>query len=153
LERFNGQFAFALWDRARRTLVLARDRLGVRPLYVCEHGGRVAFASEVKAIFAGNPAVPRAFDPVGLAETFTFSTVVPPQAVFRGIEELRPGHVRVYTPDGMTETCYWRPKIDGGFTGTREEAAEAVSAALDRATSLRVLRADVPVGSYLSGGL
>jgi asparagine synthase (glutamine-hydrolysing) len=153
LERFNGQFAFAIWDRARRTLVVARDRLGVRPLYLCERAGKLAFASEVKAIFAGDPAIPRALDPRGLAETFTFWSIVPPQSVFRGIEELRPGHARVYSPAGMTETCYWQPRFAETFAGSLDDAVDAVRAALDRATSLRVLRADVPVGSYLSGGL
>src|SRR5512138_2698499 len=74
--RFNGQFAIALWDAARERLVLARDRLGVRPLYLCEHGGRLLFASEVKALFAADPSISRSLDPVGLAETFTFWTVV-----------------------------------------------------------------------------
>src|SRR5512132_340561 len=92
--RFNGQFAVALWDTTRETLVLARDRLGVRPLYLCEHGGRLWFASELRAVFAADPAIPRAFDPLGLVETFTFWTVVPPQSVFRGVSELEPGHVR-----------------------------------------------------------
>jgi len=153
LERFNGQFAFAIWDRARRQLVLARDRLGVRPLYLCEHAGGLAFASEVKAIFAGVPELPRALDPHGIAETFTFWSVVPPQAMFRGIEELRPGHVRIYAPEGMTETCYWAPSYAPTFRGSVDDAAVAVAEALERATALRVLRADVPVGSYLSGGL
>src|SRR5512138_3685772 len=83
--RLNGQFALALWDAPRETLVLARDRLGVRPLYLCEHGGRLLFASEVKALFAADPSISRSLDPVGLAETFTFWTVVPPQSVFRAI--------------------------------------------------------------------
>ena len=86
--RFNGQFAVALWDAARERLVLARDRLGVRPLYLCEHGGRLFFASEVKAIFAADPAIPRAFDPAGLAETFTFWTTVAPRTPFAGVTEL-----------------------------------------------------------------
>ena len=157
LARFNGQFAFALWDRRERRLVLARDRLGVRPLYVCERGGRVWFASEVKAIFAGDPTIPRELDPVGLGETFTFWSTVAPRTVFRGVEELRPGHARVYAADGVRETAYWHPSYptdgDGEFRGTIVEAAEALRAALERATALRMLRADVPVGSYLSGGL
>jgi len=94
-ERFNGQWAVALWDAARQELVLSRDRLGVRPLYLCEHDRRLYFASEVKAIFAANPAIPRALDPIGLEQTFTFWTVVPPQSVFQGIEERRPGHTRI----------------------------------------------------------
>jgi len=151
--RLNGQFAIALWNRRTRTLVLARDRLGVRPLYICRHGERIWFASEVKAIFAGDPTIPRALDPAGLAETFTFWTVVPPQSMFRGVEELRPGHVRIYSDDGVRDHCYWAPRFDAEFTGSLGDATEALRAALERATALRVLRADVPVGSYLSGGL
>ncbi len=156
-DRFNGQWALAIWDAKRRRLTLARDPLGVRPLYLCEHQGRLFFASEVKAIFAADPSVPREFDPIGLAQTFTFWTVVPPQGIFRGISELEPGHVRVYADGRCTDVCVWRPRYPvgraGEFTGSREEAAEAVRASLERATSLRMLRADVPVGSYLSGGL
>jgi asparagine synthase (glutamine-hydrolysing) len=155
--RFNGQFALALWDSAAEELVLARDRLGVRPLYLCEHQGRVWFASEVKAIFAGAPSVPRAFDPVGLAETFTFWTVVAPQSVFRGVTELEPGHCRRVSRRGTVDRCFWSPRYPAGrqeeFPGTLDDAVEAVQEALLDAVRLRMLRADVPVGSYLSGGL
>jgi asparagine synthase (glutamine-hydrolysing) len=155
--RLNGQWAVAIWDARRRSLTLARDPLGVRPLHCCEHGGRLFFASEVKAIFAADRQIPRAFDPVGLAQTFTFWTIVPPQGVFQGISELEPGHVRVYAGGTVTDTCVWQPHYpvdgEGEFRGTREEAATAVRDALEKATSLRMLRADVPVGSYLSGGL
>jgi asparagine synthase (glutamine-hydrolysing) len=154
LDRLNGQFAFAIWDRRSRELVVARDRLGVRPLYLCRHGRRVFFASEVKAIFAADPAIPRAIDPAGLGETFTFWSVVPPQSIFSGVEELRPGHARVYRADGRsTDHEYWRPRYDETFRGTIDDATRALADALERATALRLLRADVPVGSYLSGGL
>ncbi len=156
-ERLNGQWAVALWDTRNRRLTLARDPLGVRPLYWCEHGGRLFFASEVKAIFAAEPSVPREFDPAGLAQTFTFWTVVPPQGVFKGISEVEPGHVRVYADGKVTDECSWRPRYPigeaGQFRGSREDAAIAVRDSLERATALRMLRADVPVGSYLSGGL
>jgi asparagine synthase (glutamine-hydrolysing) len=155
--RFNGQWAVALWDVRREELVLSRDRLGVRPLYLCEHGGRLWFASEVKSIFAGNASIPRAFDPVGLAETFTFWTVVPPQGVFRGVTELEPGHVRIVSRAGTVDRPYWTPRYPvgqaGAFAGSVEEAAARVRDALEQAVRLRMLRADVPVGSYLSGGL
>jgi asparagine synthase (glutamine-hydrolysing) len=155
--RFNGQFAVALWDSVRRELVLARDRLGVRPVYLCEHGGRLWFASEVKAIFAGDPSIPRELDPAGLSETFTFWTVVPPQSVFRGVTELEPGHVRIVSRAGVRDRPFWTPRYplgeEGAFRGTLPEAVEQVRAALEEAVRLRMLRADVPVGSYLSGGL
>lgn len=153
LLRFNGQFAFALWRPRTRTLTLARDRLGVRPLYIAEHRGSVLFASEIKALFAADPELPRALDPDGLAETFTFWTVVAPRTPFVGISELRPGHVRTYSPEAVTERCYWQPRFDEAFTGSVAVAAEALHDALDRATTLRLTRADVPVGCYLSGGL
>ncbi len=156
-DRFNGQWAVALWDTARRCLTLARDPLGVRPLHWCQHEGRLLFASEVKAIFAAGPSIPRAFDPVGLGQTFTFWTIVPPQGVFQGISEIEPGHARVYEGGRMTDTCVWRPRypVDEQhmFRGSLSDAVEATRSALEDATRLRMLRADVPVGSYLSGGL
>jgi asparagine synthase (glutamine-hydrolysing) len=155
--RFNGQFAVALWDTRREELILARDPLGVRPLYVCEHGGRLHFASEVKALFAGDPSIPRALDPAGLAETFTFWTPVPPQSVFVGIGELEPGHVRRITRDGVRDRGFWAPRFPAepgaGFRGSLEDAVVQVREALEEAVRLRMLRSDVPVGSYLSGGL
>lgn len=155
--RFNGQFAIALWDAARGALVLARDRVGIRPLHVCEHRGRVLFASEVKAIFAADPDIPRAFDPAGLDQTFTFWSVVAPRTLFAGVEEVPPGHVRTYTAEGRSERAFARIRYpedpSQGFRGSLDDAVDAVRAALREATALRMLRADVPVGSYLSGGL
>jgi asparagine synthase (glutamine-hydrolysing) len=155
--RFNGQFAIALWDAAREALVLARDRLGVRPLHVCEHGGRVFFGSEVKAIFAADPSIRRAFDPIGIDQTFTFWSVVAPRTVFEGVEELPPGNVRTYVRGDRAERAYARLRFpedgEGEFQGSPDDAVVAVREALREATRLRMLRADVPVGSYLSGGL
>jgi asparagine synthase (glutamine-hydrolysing) len=151
-ERFNGQWAVALWDSVARRLVLARDPTGICPLYLCEHGGQLHFASEVKAIFAANPAIPRAFDPAGIEQTFTFWSVVPPQSIFASVEELRPGYVRVYQHGSYKEAPFWTPSY-GGFQGSLEDAVAEVRAKVEAATALRMLRADVPVGSYLSGGL
>ncbi len=176
--RFNGQFAVALWDAARGVLTLARDRVGVRPIYVGEHGGRLFFASEVKAIFAADRGIPRRLDPAGIDQVFTFWAPLAPRTVFEGLEEIEAGHVRHYAPDGVRDRAFWSPRYparvtgtdgavgaDGaagadsaagaaaGFRGTLREATEAVAEALQRATALRMLRADVPVGSYLSGGI
>jgi len=156
-ERFNGQFAIALWDAVRQSLILARDRLGVRPLYLCEHDGRLWFASEVKAIYAADPTIPRALDPVGMAETFTFWAVTPPQSPFVGITELEPGHLRTIDVTGTFDVPYWQPHypVDGttGFRGNLQDAIAGVTSGLQEAVRLRMVRADVPVGSYLSGGL
>jgi asparagine synthase (glutamine-hydrolysing) len=156
--KMNGQWAVALWDEKTKKLVLTRDRVGVRPLYVTEHEGRVLFGSEVKAIFAADPSIPRAFDPMGIEETFTFWSIVPPRSVFQNVEELRAGWVRTYENGEMRERPYWEAQYcePGGantFKGTLEDATVAVREALEKATALRMLRADVPVGSYLSGGL
>lgn len=157
-EKMNGQWAVALWDTKTQTFVLSRDRVGVRPLYYAEHQGRLVFASEVKALFAGAPDFPRELDPRGLDETFTFWTVVPPQTMFRGVRELEPGHVRVWQRGQLVrDTAYWTPKYPVGatdrFAGSLDEATDALTHALEEATRLRMVRADVPVGSYLSGGL
>jgi len=155
--RFNGQWAIALWDSAVHKLVLARDPFGVRPLYICEHAGRLYFGSEIKAVFAADPSIPRAFDPTGLQQVFTFWTSIAPRTVFEGVEELPAGCTRTYERGRVTESRAYTPAYplenQGQFDGSLEDAVIAVRDALEKATSLRMLRADVPVGSYLSGGL
>ncbi len=155
-ERFDGQWAVALWDSRERRLVVSRDPLGIRPLYLCVHQGRLYLASEVKALFAADPTLRRELDPAGLDETFTFWSTVAPQTLFRGITELEPGHTRVYEAGRVRDHCYWRPRFPPEvepFQGSLAEAAEAVGQALRNAVRFQVTRADVPVGSYLSGGL
>jgi len=158
-KRFNGQWAIALWDSQSQSLLLARDPLGICPLHICEFEGHVYFASEVKAIFAANPDIPRAFDPVGLTQSFTFWTIVPPQGVFQGISELEPGHIRIYENGKIRDHAYWFSQYPilnderNKFSGSLQDAVKVVRNSLEKATSLRMLRADVPVGSYLSGGL
>lgn len=158
-ERMNGQWAVAIWDSLAGRLVLSRDRFGICPLHFCEHAGRLYFASEVKAIFAAEAAVPRAFDPTGIDQTFTLWTVVPPQGVFQGVSEVRPGHVRIYENGTVRERAFWKPSYPGvssshhEFAGSLDDAVDKVRSALQSATSLRIEQADVPVGCYLSGGL
>jgi asparagine synthase (glutamine-hydrolysing) len=155
--RMNGQWAVGLWDSERRELVLARDPFGVRPIYVTEHDGSLWFASEVKALFAGAPSLPRAFDPIGLDQVFTFWAPLAPRTVFAGIEEMPPGTVRIYSAAGVREARSYEPAFPAGhageFQGSIDDAVDRVREALADATRLRMLRADVPVGSYLSGGL
>lgn len=156
LQRFNGQFAIALWTPRTQRLLLARDRLGVRPLHICAHAGRIYFASEIKAIFAADPSISREVDPAGLVETFTFWTVLAPRTMFRAVEELRPGHVRVYERGRMHERCYWNltfPTAGNERTTSIDRATDALRGALTRATARRLQCADVPVACYLSGGL
>ena len=156
-KRFNGQFAVALWDSAEESLVLARDRMGVRPLYLCKYDGRLWFASEVKAILAGSPSIPREIDPVGLAETFTFWSTVAPQSIFKGITELEPGHVRTVSRGGTVDQAFWTAHypVEGQAETTSPfpETVARLRDCLEEAVRLRMVRADVPVGCYLSGGL
>ncbi|MBT3191972.1 MAG: asparagine synthase (glutamine-hydrolyzing) [Verrucomicrobia bacterium] len=156
--RFNGQWAISLWDAKRRRLTLSRDRMGIRPLYVHAAQERICFASEVKALFS-DPEVPRELDLRGLAQTFSYWGPVAPTTVFRGIEELPPASVRVYEADGShREHIFWSPAFPesqpvDAYPLSLAEATEALREKLDRASRLRAMRSDVPVGSYLSGGL
>lgn len=155
LDRFNGDFAFAVWDRRERELFLARDRFGVRPLFVAELGGDLTFASEAKAILR-HPEARRELDPAGLVETFTTWCISPDGSSFPGIRELAPAHYLIVGPEGIREERRWWDLrfSDVGDVRPHERAAlgEELDALLADATRLR-LRADVPVAAYLSGGL
>src|SRR5207249_4875482 len=138
-------------------LVLSRDPIGICPLFVREDDGQIWFGSEVKAIFA-DLKVPRKINPQGIDQTFTYWASVAPTSVFEGIEELRPGSIRVYENDGSHhDRTFWQPtysEIDPREQGRPnrlniEEATEMLREKLLRATQIRMVRADVPVGSYL----
>ncbi|MCC2593652.1 asparagine synthase (glutamine-hydrolyzing) [Tessaracoccus sp. OS52] len=153
--RFNGQWALGIWDRRTRTLVLSRDRLGVRPLYYHLTDGRIVFASEVKALFMDRH-VPRALDPAGLDQIFSLWSTVAPRTPFAGISQLAPGHVAFFDADGFRTEPYWR--IDFPHRGQEpgqdlDENSAVLRELLVRATRLRFERSDFPVGAYLSGGL
>lgn len=155
-EHFNGQWALAIWESRRRRLVLARDRLGVRPLYYRRPGSTsIAFASEVKTLFV-DPGVTRHLDPAGLGEVWTHWSCVAPTTVFEGILQLPPGHVGTFDADGFRVEPYWT--LDFPARGAEpqqdlEENAATLRALVTRATRLRFERSDFPVGAYLSGGL
>jgi len=156
VESFNGDFAFAIWDRRRRQLFMARDRMGVRPLFHASVGGKLYFASEVKALLEV-PGLTAELDPIALDQTFTFWFPLAPRTHFKSISELPPGHLLVAREGHVEIKPYWRleyPDADADRADRRSEAeiAEEVRALLIDATRIR-LRSDVPVGSYLSGGL
>lgn len=155
LARLNGEFAFALWDREARELFLARDRFGVRPLFLSVVRGDVAFASEAKALLR-HPEAERRLDPLALVETFTLWSVQPDRSAFTGIFELPPGHfVRVDEAGLHRPRRWWDIRFaprNGGREESPEVLAEELRHHLNEATRIR-LRADVPVGVYLSGGL
>lgn len=153
--RFNGQFAFALWDRARGDLWLVRDPMGILPLHYSLQGGQLYFASEAKAIFASGACAPR-FDAAGLQQALCRWSVRSPRTVFEGVRSVPPGTALRFDPRLNAELqSYWRTSFepDPNLADiSTAEAADRLQDALSQAVRLR-LRADVPVGAYLSGGL
>ncbi len=148
----NGQWAFAIWDSRRDRLFLSRDRLGVRPLFYARTPEGFVFGSEIKSLLAV-PSVPRSIDLEALDEIFTFWVTLPPRTIFKGVSELPPGHSLVFERGNMRVEPYWTLDYNPSMGVQREEEArEMLLDLLLDATRIR-LRADVPVGAYLSGGL
>ncbi len=151
----NGDFAFALWDGRRRRMVLARDRMGVRPLFYLQQGEQLYFASEVKALLQV-PGVVAELDPIALDQIFTLWAPIAPRTAFRGICELEPASLMIVEEGRVSTRPYWSldyPDADALPRHRDERAvAEELCALLGDATRIR-MRADVPVGAYLSGGL
>jgi asparagine synthase (glutamine-hydrolysing) len=150
VERLNGDFAFVIDDRRANRLVLARDRFGVRPLFYAEVGGDLYFASEVKALLASGE-VPAAIDLEGLDETFTFWAARAPRTVFRGVRALEPGHVAIWSGGALRTRRYYDFAYDSAL-GEPSGALDSLDHLLRESVGIR-MRADVPVGGYLSGGL
>jgi asparagine synthase (glutamine-hydrolysing) len=150
MARLNGQFAFAIYDRRRERVLLARDRFGVRPLFYAERGGSLYFASEVKAIFATGE-VPAAPDLAGLDEVLTFWGARAPRTPFAGVRQLEPGTFAVWEEGRLRCARYYAL----AYPEAADEPPDAL-ARLDETMRSSVafrLRSDVPVGGYLSGGL
>jgi len=153
LNKLNGQFAFALWDSREQVLMLARDRVGIRPLFYHLENGRLLFGSEIKTIFADS-SVSRDLDVQALSDIFTCWSPLGDATAFKGIRQLLPGHYALYRNGSLEARPYWRLSFSGDGRQERpfESYREELSALLYDATKIR-LRADVPVGAYLSGGL
>ncbi|XOF33846.1 MAG: asparagine synthase (glutamine-hydrolyzing) [Candidatus Electrothrix sp. YB6] len=153
LNRLNGQFAFAVWNSKNRELFLARDRVGIRPLFYTVFQDKLVFGSEIKALFQF-PEIQREFDPVGLDQIFTFWTTLPGHTAFKGVKELPPGHYLSLKNGHITIQRYWETPFQQPVKSDLDlpSAVEELDALLTDAIRIR-LRADVPVGSYLSGGL
>jgi asparagine synthase (glutamine-hydrolysing) len=149
--RFNGMFAFALWDSRRRELFLARDHLGIKPLYYVEVGGRILFASEIKSLLQ-DPACPREVDIEALAELFTFRFVPSPKTLLKGIRKLPPGHRMVLSPRGIQVERFWDWVPRHRSPCDERVLIEEYQALLEDAVRLQ-LRSDVPLGLFLSSGI
>ena len=157
VERLNGDFAFAIWDARRRQMMLARDRMGVRPLFYARHGDATYFASEAKALFRV-PGVDAELDPIALDQIFTFWFPLAPRTIFKGVAELPPAHVLIaarrqrHGAPVLAASSSRMPTTREDIRDETRDRRRGASALLVDATRIR-LRSDVPVGSYLSGGL
>jgi asparagine synthase (glutamine-hydrolysing) len=158
LHHLTGMFAFALWDARERRLLLARDRMGVKPLYFCMHGGELRFASEIKALLA-DPAVPREIEPVAAWHYLSFLVPPAPLTMFRGIYKLPAGHLLTARPGREPVVSRWWDPVDAPPAGVdpdvyrdEDSAAAELLARLDASIERRMI-SDVPFGVFLSGGI
>jgi asparagine synthase (glutamine-hydrolysing) len=153
VQRLRGMFAFALWDRTRRRLVLGRDRMGIKPLYVYRDAQKLIFGSELKAILA-HPEVERNLDPAALEEYLAFGMVCGSSSIFRRIEKIPSAHVLTVGPDALDRLPrrYWQLRIEPDEGLTAEQWQEQIRAKVAETVRLHLI-ADVPVGAFLSGGV
>lgn len=151
-EHLNGMFALAIWDRDRKRIVLARDRLGKKPLYYQHHDGQLLFGSELKAL-AEAPSFKRSIAPGAIDQFLTYQYVPHPQTIYEHTRKLPPGHFAVFSPEGMQVRNYW--DVDWKHEQkdiTVTEASSQLDELLTDSIRLR-LRSDVPLGAFLSGGV
>ncbi len=151
VERLRGMFALALWDAGRERLLLARDRLGEKPLYYAQLGRELLFASEIKALLE-HPGLPRAVDDQALLDYLALGYVPAPLTLFRGVFKLPPGELLVADRDGLRQRAYWTPVAAPAARVSFAQAVEQVRAALVESVEMRLM-SDVPIGAFLSGGV
>lgn len=152
LQYLNGQFALAIWDTNQQALFLARDRLGVRPLFYTQYNGQLVFGSEIKSLLAYG--VPAEMDPLSLDQIFTYWSTLSPRSAFKNICDVPPGSHLLIKNGELTQERYWQLDFTPpqGKQRSQGDYLEEFEHLLIDATRIR-LRADVPVGAYLSGGL
>jgi asparagine synthase (glutamine-hydrolysing) len=152
LHQLRGMFGFALWDRRMGRLLLARDRLGIKPVYVWRSSGGVAFASELKALRV-LPDFPREIDPLALTKYLAFGYVPEPLSIWRGVSKLGPGEYLTWSREGGIELRTWWSPLRGPLPAIDEsEAVTELRRLLSDAVSCH-LESDVPLGAFLSGGV
>ncbi|MDH3592051.1 MAG: asparagine synthase (glutamine-hydrolyzing) [Planctomycetota bacterium] len=150
-KRLRGMFAFAIWDERKQRMLLARDRLGMKPLYYCEDGGRFLFGSEIKAITQW-PGVDRSLDLEALSDYLSLQYVPSPRSIFSSIRKLPQAHYAVVTRDGARIAPYWDLSFQPVDDATQEQQQERVVEILKDATKIRMM-SEVPLGAFLSGGV
>jgi asparagine synthase (glutamine-hydrolysing) len=151
MHRINGMFAIALWDRNQERLLLIRDRMGVKPLFYAPVGGKLIFASEIKAILA-HPAYSKDLNYEALFHYFTLKNVPAPATAFAGIHSLLPGEVLIFSRGKTTKKRWWKVRFQEREDWDEFDLREKIMTLLEDATKLR-MRSDVPFGAYLSGGV
>jgi asparagine synthase (glutamine-hydrolysing) len=151
VERLNGMFGFAIWDARRQSLLVGRDRLGIKPIYWLADSKCVAFASEAKALLE-LPGVAREVDPAALTAYLELGYVPAPLSMLRGIRKLPIGSLLRVTPQGASVHTYWQPstRVDSALSAT--EWAARVRARLEESVRMQMV-SDVPIGAFLSGGI
>jgi asparagine synthase (glutamine-hydrolysing) len=160
LPKFRGMFAFALWDARRHRLLIARDPMGIKPLYYAQSGSYFIFASEVRTLLGTGLVQPR-IDPAGLFNYLTFGSAYDPLTLLEGVRALAPGRTLTWEAGVLREAAYWDlvdpPKTTGRVTpfvpaASEKQAAESLQPMLEEAVRLQLV-SDVPVGVFLSGGI
>ena len=151
LAHLNGMFGLAIWDSRRQQLLLARDRLGQKPLVYCYESGRLSFASELKALLQV-PGVRREIDPLALDDYLTYQYVPHPRTILRGIAKLPPGHYALWRDGRLDVRPYWQPDFNLELDRPAEEYAHELRNLLTSSVEMR-LQSEVPLGAFLSGGI
>jgi asparagine synthase (glutamine-hydrolysing) len=155
VERLNGMFGFAVFDRRRGSVLLARDRMGIKPLHYAIDGDRLVFASELKALLR-DPALRKGIDPDALDDYLAYEFVPSPSCIVRGISKLQPGHTLTWSVGEGSQSLrrYWAPQLNSDGAGGRgvEEECEKLRSVL-RESVRKELISDVPLGVFLSGGI
>ena len=152
LHKINGMFTFAVWDDKKKQLFLARDRIGIKPLYYTTLGGVFSFASEIKALLQ-LPWVNAVLDEKALYDFLTFNKLSPPQTLFKDIHKMHPGYLMTVNQRGIhTYEKYWEPRYSDLDDADEDEVQEFILTEFEKSVSRRLL-ADVPLGAFLSGGV
>lgn len=152
VNEMRGMFAFALWDGRQGTLLLARDRLGIKPLYYAEMGGRLVFGSELKALLQ-LPEVQRKLNWGAVGHLFTFLSTPPSESIIEGVRKLEPGHLLIASLGQAPRTeRYWDVNFEPDYGRSEEYFVERLRELLEESVRLHLV-SDVPLGAFLSGGI
>jgi asparagine synthase (glutamine-hydrolysing) len=149
--RLRGMFSIALWDGRNRRLLLARDRVGKKPLFYAADKNRIIFGSELKALLAGD-SIPKAIDTQALSDYFSLGYVPAPKTIYKSVRKVLPGHYLVASAEGVRETGYWDISFGNVAERSEEEWCELLRHQVCEATRVRLI-SEVPLGAFLSGGV